>query len=62
MTQLLHSQTLHSACEQELGRKCIWEAMTRLAVLREWPNVVCDECRKGMAQPRNPQWECPATS
>lgn len=39
----------HKSCEQRLRAKCQWEHMTRLAVMLDWPDIVCRTCRKRMA-------------
>jgi len=40
--------TNHQRCMNALGAKCRWEAMPKLAVLIEWPNIVCRKCQKKM--------------
>lgn len=41
--------TKHKECMDALAAKCSWEHMSRLAVLREWPDIVCEDCKKEMA-------------
>ena len=38
--------TDHKECMDKLAHKCNWEHMTRLAVLREYSDIVCDDCKK----------------
>lgn len=42
------TKTSHKECMEALENKCSWEHMTRLAVLLEWPKIVCADCRKEM--------------
>lgn len=44
--KMIQKYGLHAICEVRWGSKCKWEHMSRLAVLREWPSIVCEECRR----------------
>ncbi len=35
----------HKECFDRWGAKCNWEHMGRLALLRDWPDIICPECR-----------------
>ena len=43
------TKTNHKLCMDALANKCNWEHMSRLAVLWDWPNIVCEDCKKEMA-------------
>lgn len=40
--------TKHAECMERLASKCRWEKRSRLFVLAEWPDIVCQNCRKEM--------------
>lgn len=52
MNAIKSTMTKHKECMEALGTKCRWEEMSRLAVLAEWPDIVCQECHKAMRQVR----------
>lgn len=40
------SLTKHKKCMDAVAAKCKWEQMTRLGVLMEWQDILCEECAK----------------
>ena len=35
----------HDECWDRWGAKCNWEHMGRMAVLNDWPDIICNSCR-----------------
>ena len=36
----------HQECWTRWGEKCKWEHMSRTAVLKDWPDIICEDCQQ----------------